>query len=42
MLVNPLKVAPINEPLIILKAGAYNAEIKEDILKNINPKTKFI
>ncbi len=26
---------------VILKAGAYNAEIKKDILENINPRIKF-
>jgi len=29
-------------PLVILKAGIYNDEIKEDILNNINPNCKFI
>ena len=31
-----------NKPLIILKAGTYNEEIKRDILNNINPYAKFI
>jgi hypothetical protein len=28
-------------PVVILKAGVYNAEIKKDILENINPNTVF-
>lgn len=30
------------EPIIILRAGNYNSEIKRDILENINPSTVFI
>lgn len=30
------------EPLVILKAGVYNSEIKKEILTNINSKTIFI
>jgi hypothetical protein len=29
-------------PIVILKAGVYNAEIKKDILENINPETEFL
>ncbi len=29
-------------PMVILKAGVYNDEIKKDILENINSKTEFI
>jgi 2-polyprenyl-3-methyl-5-hydroxy-6-metoxy-1,4-benzoquinol methylase len=29
-------------PMVILKAGVYNDEIKQDILENINSNTKFI
>jgi hypothetical protein len=29
-------------PVVILKAGVYDQEIKKDILKNINSKTIFI
>lgn len=31
-----------NEPIVILKAGLYNNEIKDDIWQNINKKTIFI
>mgnify|MGYP001409046099 CR=1 FL=1 len=31
-----------DDPLVILKAGMYNDEIKNDILMNINPNTKFL
>jgi len=30
------------KPLVILKAGIYNDEIKKDILEKINPNTTFI
>ena len=29
------------DPVVILKAGVYDQEIKKDILKNINPNVKF-
>ena len=29
-------------PLVVLKAGVYNKEIKKDILQNINPKVIFL
>jgi 2-polyprenyl-3-methyl-5-hydroxy-6-metoxy-1,4-benzoquinol methylase len=31
-----------NDPVVILKAGVYNQEIKKDILENINSKTFFL
>jgi hypothetical protein len=31
-----------NDPVVILKAGVYNQEIKKDILENINVKTSFL
>ena len=31
-----------NHPVVILRAGAYNNEIKKNIIKNINNKTLFI
>lgn len=31
-----------NNPIIILKAGQYNSEIKEDIISNINKTAKFL
>jgi len=43
-----LKVAPPkilekeNNPVIILKAGVYNEEIKQDIIRNINSEVTFI
>ncbi len=39
---SPKMLKEINNPCVILKAGAYNQEIKEDIIQNINPHTKFI
>lgn len=30
------------EPIVILKSGVFNQEIKEDIIKNINSKTIFL
>ena len=38
----PKILKDVDKPLIILKAGTYNNEIKNDILKNINPNAKFI
>lgn len=29
-------------PIVVLKAGSYNQEIKDDILRNINPTTLFL
>ena len=31
-----------NSPTVILKAGVFNEEIKQDIIENINPNTRFI
>jgi hypothetical protein len=31
----------VNAPIVILKAGVYNNEIKKDILENINESTVF-
>lgn len=38
---SPKALKEVAEPAVILKAGVYNTEIKEDILKNINPATVF-
>ena len=37
----PAILRDIKKPLIILKAGTYNNEIK-DIIENINPEATFI
>jgi len=43
MMVKPPKVlTDIKNPIIILKAGVYDDEIKRDILGNINKNTKFL
>ena len=39
---NPKILAEYSNPVVILKAGLYNKEIKDDILLNINPSTIFI
>ena len=39
---NPKILKDTPEALIILRAGVYNEEVKNDILNNINPNTKFI
>jgi len=39
---SPKVLKDIPEALVILKAGVYNDEIKNDILSNINPNIKFI
>ena len=39
---SPKILSNYKKPLVILKAGVYNDEIKKDILNNINSKTKFI
>ena len=39
---SPLILENEKEPIVILKAGIYNAEIKKQILTNINSKTVFI
>ena len=39
---SPKILANYDKPLVILKAGVYNREIKNQILGNINRNTKFI
>lgn len=39
---SPRILQTVDSPLVILKAGVYNDEIKEDILKNYNSNTQFI
>jgi len=39
---SPKILADVENPVIILKAGVYNEEIKKDIVENINKKTKFL
>jgi hypothetical protein len=39
---SPKKLKGIGEAIVILRAGAYNNEIKEDISNNINKNIKFI
>jgi hypothetical protein len=39
---SPKILADIEAPVIILKAGVYNNEIKNDILNNINATTTFL
>ena len=39
---NPNRIAGDKNPVVILKAGSYNDEIKSDILKNINMNTHFL
>jgi len=39
---SPKCLKNVDSPLVILKAGPYNDEIKKDILENINSNTKFI
>lgn len=38
----PKILKDFDSPLVVLKAAQYTDEIKEDILKNINPNTRFI
>ena len=40
--VGPKSLKKVDKPIIILRAAQYSNEIKRDILKNINNKTKFI
>lgn len=42
MVKSPKVLQGIKEPIVILKAGVYNAEIKKDILENINSSTRFL
>ena len=39
---SPKTLAKDNSPIVILKAGVYNKEIKTDIIENINKNTIFI
>jgi 2-polyprenyl-3-methyl-5-hydroxy-6-metoxy-1,4-benzoquinol methylase len=39
---SPKILNKIKEPYVIIKAGVYTEEIKEDIINNINPSTIFI
>lgn len=39
---SPKILAYEEKPLVILCAGTHNAEIKEDIISNINPNTLFV
>jgi len=39
---SPKILEDVKKPVVILKAGVYNDEIKEDILKNVNTNTLFI
>jgi SAM-dependent methyltransferase len=39
---SPKILSKYDEPVVILKAGLYNEEIKNDILTNINPNVIFI
>jgi hypothetical protein len=39
---NPKILSEYNNPVVILKAGLYNEEIKADILTNINSNVTFI
>ena len=38
---SPTILKNIEAPIIILKAGVYNNEIKKDIIENINPNSEF-
>ena len=40
--VSPDILKDILRPLVILRAGEYNKEIKDDIIKNINPNVEFV
>lgn len=39
---SPKILSDVSNPVVILKAGVYNAEIKNDIIHNINKKTIFL
>lgn len=41
MVSSPKILSSVVKPIVILKAGVYNDEIKNDILKNINKSTRF-
>ena len=38
---SPKMLAGIDNPIVILKAGVYNKEVRDDILDNINSGTIF-
>lgn len=38
---SPVVLRQLNSPIVILQLGAYNSEIKQDILNNINKETVF-
>jgi hypothetical protein len=40
--VSPKVLSNVENPIVILKAGVYNDEIKKDILDHINKSTKFL
>ena len=42
MVKSPKVLADVKNPIIILKAGVYNDEVKRDILGNINKNAKFL
>ena len=42
MVKSPKVLTDIKNPIVILKAGVYNDEIKRDILENINKDAKFL
>ena len=42
MVKSPKVLVDIKNPIIILKAGVYNDEVKRDILENINKNAKFL
>lgn len=39
---SPEALREVKDPIVILKAGVYNQEIKDDILGNINPVVTFL
>lgn len=39
---SPKALEGVENPLVILKAGVYNEEVRQDILTNINPGTRFL
>jgi 2-polyprenyl-3-methyl-5-hydroxy-6-metoxy-1,4-benzoquinol methylase len=39
---SPKILHDVANPIVILKAGVYDDEIKKDIIENINPSTKFL
>ena len=41
MVQSPKALRDVTNPIVILKAGVYNQEIKEDILGNINKSVTF-